>query len=212
MHKHHVLASDASTLVASGSSASLSAASQSSSLSIASSHTSITSHDSDKPGAAASAASHASQTRPGAALDGPAGAGPLPTPYIPVRRPRRGRPDPAELERLHDYHHKAARKFKYSGDARFWSTYPSNAKFFKPLANPPPPGSAYHTYGELMSKLELLEALIGFVYAMWIQDYSRNRCADSSWASTAQFITWTKQKWQNDKNLDQRQSMFFSLM
>lgn len=129
---------------------------------------------------AASAASHGPQTRPGVAaaqpLDGPA---PLPTPHMPVRRPRRGKATLQEFDRLHDVYHTRGRAYKYSGDARFWSTYPSSHKHFKPLNHPPSPGTPYHTYGGLMSRLELVDALLHFVYSLWVQDFARNRCAST---------------------------------
>ncbi|TDL14109.1 hypothetical protein BD410DRAFT_284978, partial [Rickenella mellea] len=135
----------------------------------------------------------------------------LPTHYMPVRRPRRGKPTMAEFDRLSDFYHNLGRKFKYSGDARFWSTLPPRHKEFRPLFNPPAPGSPYHTAGSLMSRLELVDALLCFVYALWCIDTGHNRCSQSNWMSVGPFLSWCKQMWQQG-NHGAREKAFFGLV
>lgn len=113
---------------------------------------------------------------------------------------------------MHDEYHTRGRAYKYSGDARFWSTYPASHKHFKALVHPPPSGSPYHTYGGLMSRLELVDALLHFVYSLWVQDFARNRCAATNWTSIFQFLDWTKDKWMQESTIGVREKMFVGLL
>ncbi|TDL26112.1 hypothetical protein BD410DRAFT_716489, partial [Rickenella mellea] len=101
---------------------------------------------------------------------------------------------------------------KYSGDARFWSTYPPSHKHFKPLYKPPAPGSPYHTEGGLMSRLELVDALLCFVYALWCQDTGHNRCSHTNWTTIGSFLSWCKQKWQQENAHGVREKAFVGLI
>ncbi|KAG1751543.1 uncharacterized protein EDB91DRAFT_612236 [Suillus paluster] len=114
---------------------------------------------------------------------------------VPVRRPRRGRPAPASFDEMHDIYHKYGRMLKYSGDARFWSTYPATHKEYRPLANPPPPNSPYHKHGGLIARLELVDALVCFTYSLWSKDFSRKSCFRETWATIEAFLGWCKNKW-----------------
>lgn len=114
---------------------------------------------------------------------------------VPVRRPRRGRPAPTSFDEMHDIYHKYGRMLKYSGDARFWSTYPATHKEYRPLANPPPPNSPYHKHGGLIARLELVDALVCFTYSLWSKDFSRKSCFRETWATIEAFLGWCKNKW-----------------
>ncbi|KAG6819872.1 hypothetical protein H0H93_007806 [Arthromyces matolae] len=125
---------------------------------------------------------------------------------VPIRRPRRGRQDIKHHDTLHDKYHNAGRLLKYSGDARFWSTYAVSKKEYRPLANPPPPNSMYHKYGGLIARLELVDALVCFTYAIWNKDYARKSCNHISWTTTEAFLTWCKQKWLSEEVVDAERS------
>lgn len=129
---------------------------------------------------------------------------PTPTLFQPVRRPRRGLMSIQDFDRLHDLYYTHGRAFKYSGDARFWSTFPPTHKHFKPLLNPPAPNTPYHTHGGIMSRLESIDALICFAYSLWCQDYSRKRCNTLTWGTIAQFLTWCKEKWESCSNVQEQ--------
>jgi hypothetical protein len=96
---------------------------------------------------------------------------------------------------MHDIYHKYGRMLKYSGDARFWSTYPATHKEYRPLANPPPPNSPYHKHGGLIARLELVDALVCFTYSLWSKDFSRKSCFRETWATIEAFLGWCKNKW-----------------
>ncbi|KAF9501803.1 hypothetical protein BDN71DRAFT_1500823 [Pleurotus eryngii] len=115
--------------------------------------------------------------------------------FTPIHRPRRGRPSPTYTDELHDKYHKYGRMLKYSGDARFWSTYPSTHKEYRPLPNPPPPNSPYHKHGGLVARLELLDALVCFTYSTWTKDHGRRTCDLNTWATMDPFLKWCKHKW-----------------
>ena len=133
------------------------------------------------------------------------------THFIPVRRPRRGKLSDAEFETIHDIYYALGRQFKYSGDRRFWSTFVPNHKHYKPLTTPPSPGTAYHTHGALMSRLEMLDALLCFVYSLWAQDHSKKRYNRIVWETQFGFLSWCKQKWVQD-NITVREKAFAGLM
>jgi len=114
---------------------------------------------------------------------------------VPVRRPRRGRPALAFFDEMHDIYHKYGRMLKYSGDARFWSTYPATHKEYRPLASPPPPNSPYHKHGGLIARLELVDALVCFTYSLWSRDFSRKSCFRETWSTIEAFLGWCKNKW-----------------
>ncbi|XP_006461212.1 hypothetical protein AGABI2DRAFT_185498 [Agaricus bisporus var. bisporus H97] len=84
---------------------------------------------------------------------------------VPIRRPKRGRPPHKYYDDLHDKYYQAGRLLKYSGDARFWSTYPPSHKEYRPLAHPPPVNSLYHKHG------------------------------GETWDTINAFMTWCKGKW-----------------
>jgi len=44
---------------------------------------------------------------------------------VPVRRPKKGKPTLRHFDALHDKYHSHGRMLKYSGDSRFWSTFPT---------------------------------------------------------------------------------------
>ncbi|KAI0051798.1 hypothetical protein FA95DRAFT_1484601, partial [Auriscalpium vulgare] len=84
---------------------------------------------------------------------------------------------------------------KYSGTARYWSSYPPLHKEFIPLKNPPPSNSVYYKNASLIARLELVDALVCFTYSLWTSDYSRSNCHPSSWGTVTGFLNWTKGKW-----------------
>lgn len=155
----------------------------------------------------------ASSSSASPALTAGASGSTLPTPplHMPIRRPRRGK-DSLDYQSVHDHYHALGRKFKYSGEARFSSTFPSTHKHFKQLQKPPAPGSPYHTHGSIMSRLELIDALLCFVYAVWIKEYPKGRCEASSWASFESFMGWCKQKWTPEHTNGGREMAFVGLM
>ena len=118
---------------------------------------------------------------------------------VPVRRPKQGRRALRQFDLVHDRYYTAGRQLKYSGDARFWSTFPSSHREYRPLPNPPPLNSPYHKYGGLIARLELVDALICFTYALWNKDYSRRCCIVDSWTTTTAFLAWCKTKWQAEE-------------
>ncbi|KAL4074197.1 hypothetical protein V8B97DRAFT_725142 [Scleroderma yunnanense] len=131
---------------------------------------------------------------------------------VPVRRPRRGKIPPAAFEELHDKYHRHGRMLKYSGDARFWSTYPSTHKEYRPLANPPSPNSPYHKHGGLIARLELVDALVCFTYSIWSRDYSRRSCHRETWATIEAFLGWCKNKWQSEDTFGDREKALVGLI
>lgn len=136
---------------------------------------------------------------------------PLVSSNVPVRRPKRGMPSSRHFDSLHDHYHAAGRKLKYSGDARFWSTFPPTHKEYRPLADPPAPNSPYHKFGGQIAKLELVDALVCFTYALWSRDYRQRICNTENWKTFEAFLTWCKGKWQEDTT-SETEKAFLGLM
>jgi hypothetical protein len=113
---------------------------------------------------------------------------------------------------LHDKYHSAGRMLKYSGDARFWSTYPTSHKEYRPLPDPPLPGSPYHKHGGLVARLELVDALVCFTYSLWSRDYSRNSCNNETWSTIEAFLGWCRDKWQAEEGTNDAEKAFLGLM
>lgn len=63
-----------------------------------------------------------------------------------------------------------------------------------------------------MSRLELTEALVCFVYAIWCQEYPRSKCDAACWASIESFLTWCKTKWTTEHPIGVREQAFVGLM
>ncbi|KAJ6594028.1 hypothetical protein B0H19DRAFT_920888 [Mycena capillaripes] len=101
---------------------------------------------------------------------------------------------------------------KYSGDARFWSTYPPSHKEYRALANPPPPNSPYYKHGGLIARLELLDALVCFTYSIWNRDYCRRYCSRETWYTIEAFLVWCKQKWQAEEGTPDAEKAFLGLI
>lgn len=130
---------------------------------------------------------------------------------MPVRRPRRGKQTREDYEQYYEKYHSRARILKYSGERRFQSTYPPHHKQYSPHPDPPAPGTPYHTHGGLMSRLELMEALLHFVFALWCRDYAVDGCQSKNWNSVTSFLAFCKQKWKQE-NTGARESAFEGLM
>ncbi|KAJ6625509.1 hypothetical protein B0H10DRAFT_1630489, partial [Mycena sp. CBHHK59/15] len=131
---------------------------------------------------------------------------------VPVRRPKAGKISYRQCETLHVKYHNAGRMLKYSGDARFWSTYPPSHKEYRALADPPPPNSSYYKHGGLIARLELVDALVCFTYAIWNRDYCRRACNRDTWYTIEAFLVWCKQKWQAEEGINDAEKAFLGLI
>ncbi|KAJ7091260.1 hypothetical protein C8R44DRAFT_891657 [Mycena epipterygia] len=131
---------------------------------------------------------------------------------VPVRRPKAGKVSYRQCETLHNKYHTAGRMLKYSGDARFWSTYPPSHKEYRALADPPPPNSSYYKHGGLIARLELVDALVCFTYSIWNRDYCRRACNRETWYTIEAFLVWCKQKWQAEDGINDAEKAFLGLI
>ncbi|KAF5380395.1 hypothetical protein D9615_004524 [Tricholomella constricta] len=136
----------------------------------------------------------------------------IPPNTVPIRRPKRGRTDVRHHDLLHDKYHHEGRMLKYSGDARFWSTYPVTHREYRPLLDPPPPNSAYYRHGGLIARLELVDALVCFTFALWNKDYGRKACVRSSWLTIDAFLAWCKAKWLAEEGMIDAEKAFIGLI
>ncbi|THH30415.1 hypothetical protein EUX98_g3782 [Antrodiella citrinella] len=133
---------------------------------------------------------------------------------VPVARQRRGSTLPSRYhDDLHDKYHSFGRQLKYSGDTRLWSTFSPRDPGYRPLLNPPHPGSPYHKFGNLVGRLELVDALVCFAYSLWNKDYGRKACHRPSWSTIESFLSYSKHKWeQAQSSADEREKAFIGLI
>lgn len=127
---------------------------------------------------------------------------------------------------MYQRHYTQGRNFKYSGDARWHSTFNPGHKDHKPLPNPPPLNSSYHKHGATIARLEFLDGLLSFVYAMWTKDYSRSTCTIQSWETvngvyypssrkdrpSNGYLDFCQVKWAPEQLTDEAERAFFSLI
>ena len=132
---------------------------------------------------------------------------------VPIRRPRADKMPPhSHFEDLHREFHERGRALKYSGTGRWWSSYPSNSKEYIPLKNPPPPGSPYHINAGVIARLELVDALVCFTYAMWVKEYARGTCDRKTWQTSDGFLKWCKGRWEASDTHGDRENALKGLM
>ncbi|KAF9474548.1 hypothetical protein BDN70DRAFT_898873 [Pholiota conissans] len=131
---------------------------------------------------------------------------------VPIRRPKKGKVSLRLCDALHDKYHSAGRQLKYSGDARFWSSFPTSSRDFRPIHDPPPPNSLYHKHGGLIARLELLDALVCFTYSIWNRDYPRRACNRDTWRTIEGFLIWCKGKWTTEEGVSDAERAFLGLI
>lgn len=102
---------------------------------------------------------------------------------------------------------------KFSGEKRMASMHPPSHPEHVKLSAPPPPNSPYYRYGEKIARLEIVDGLLDFAYAMWAKDVSvgpsRTGSADR-WNSMENYSSWCRQKWTTGN--DTREHAILGLM
>ncbi|KAI0958243.1 hypothetical protein AcV7_004116 [Taiwanofungus camphoratus] len=132
---------------------------------------------------------------------------------VPVRRPRRGTRLPyTHYDELYEKYHALGKVFKSSGQQRIWSTYPHTDPSYRLLFQPPRQGTLYHKYGHLFTRLELLEGLVCFAYALWCKDYSRKQCVAQNWSTFDEYMVYCKREWRLPDTADDREKAFVGLI
>ncbi|KAF9062469.1 hypothetical protein BDP27DRAFT_1368854 [Rhodocollybia butyracea] len=94
----------------------------------------------------------------------------------------------------------------------FWSTYPPSHKEYAQITNAPPPNSLYHIHGGMVAKLELMEALVMFVYSLWCKDYGRGVVNPETWLTMDAYISWCKSKWTPEEGSSDVEKAFYGLI
>ncbi|KIY67169.1 hypothetical protein CYLTODRAFT_454718 [Cylindrobasidium torrendii FP15055 ss-10] len=121
-----------------------------------------------------------------------------PSSYTAIHRIRRGIPPTSQFSALHIAVHNSARRLKYSGDSRFLSSHAPSNREYRPLANPPPTNSAYYKHSAIIARIEQVDALIRFSYALWAKDYSRPNQYDDSWNTMKDYHAFCRSRWQSE--------------
>ena len=121
---------------------------------------------------------------------------------VPVRRPRRRIVSTEYWGQMYTKYQAEGVRLKYSAKARIDSTYPSTDSRFRALSNPPPAGTAYHKFGHLMARLEYLDALLCFTYALWCIDMANTACYRQNWPLVLKLVEQVKAQWRNDDGED----------
>jgi hypothetical protein len=64
----------------------------------------------------------------------------------------------------------------------------------------------------MVAKLELMEALVMFVYSLWCKDYGRGVVSPETWLTMEAYITWCKSKWTPEEGSSDIEKAFYGLM
>ncbi|TRM70013.1 hypothetical protein BD626DRAFT_390670 [Schizophyllum amplum] len=122
--------------------------------------------------------------------------GPGPAGSIPLRRPKRSKPvDRKAIDSVHKQYFEIARLLKWSAEKRYYATFPSKSGNFRPLQNPPPPNSPYHIHSSTIARIELLDAILHFVYAMWCRDNFSHLFDEGSWDTLYPLLALCQTRW-----------------
>jgi hypothetical protein len=64
----------------------------------------------------------------------------------------------------------------------------------------------------LIARLELLDALLSFNYALWNKDHKNRNCYYFSWKTGEGFLKWCKAKWMGAHIHSEAEKAFVGLM
>lgn len=132
---------------------------------------------------------------------------------LPIRRSRRGASgDRTPWADTKTKYFQDARRLKYSGHERLWSSLPPSHKSYKPAKNPPPTNSPYHVHAGLVSRLELVDGVVCFMYSFWLSDHFAGICDKKTWHSMKGYLDTTLHRWYEDKPRDERERAFIGLL
>ncbi|GJE92258.1 hypothetical protein PsYK624_084120 [Phanerochaete sordida] len=136
------------------------------------------------------------------------------TDNIPIRRPRRHPIQVlgvAHFSGMHERYFKEGVQLKNSGQARTMANERPDSPSYRKLVNPPPTNSSYHQYGNLMSRLECLEAVLDFCYAYWAKDFWHKKVDRYAWRGLQPFLAFTRAHWEQDA-VDDREKALLGLL
>ncbi|KZT27966.1 hypothetical protein NEOLEDRAFT_1161206 [Neolentinus lepideus HHB14362 ss-1] len=134
--------------------------------------------------------------------------------FVPVRRPRRGRPQKGDTtwERRQHIIRYWARALKFSAEQRWNSTHPPSDPQYRSLTHPPPTDSSYHKHGATIARLEALDSLFCFAYANWLSEYPKKQANSDSWETLHPYANWCLRLWGNPDTAGERETAFFGLI
>ncbi|TFK54059.1 hypothetical protein OE88DRAFT_1145771 [Heliocybe sulcata] len=133
--------------------------------------------------------------------------------FVPVRRPRRGRPQKGDVQwdrRQHIVRY-WARALKFSAETRWNSTHPPSDPQYRPLTHPPPADSSYHKHGATIARLEAMDSLFCFAYANWLSEYPKNQANSESWHTLHPYANWCLRLWGSPETAGEKEIAFFGL-
>ena len=101
--------------------------------------------------------------------------------------------------------------FRYSSFARVAAAHPPASREYKALRVPPSPGTPYATNALLMARLELVDSILHFVYALWCKENRDNKCYRASWRTADPALRMAERKLLAECR-DDREKAFVGLM
>ncbi|KAF8510553.1 hypothetical protein BU17DRAFT_97948 [Hysterangium stoloniferum] len=121
---------------------------------------------------------------------------------------RRGKPNAADFTRFHERYSANGKYLKYSAEIRGQAGQDHQRK----LNSPPAPGSAYAVNASLFSRIEAVDALLNFTYAMWCKDMVENKCHHGLWDTIDQFLKWVRIRWETSETRGESQRAFIGII
>ena len=115
------------------------------------------------------------------------------------------------FEGMYERYYSSGMHLKCSGQLRTMANERPDSSSYRPLPYPPPTSSPYHKYGNLMSRLECLEAIIDFCYAFWAKDFWHKKVDRNAWRGLQPFLAFTRAHWEQDA-VDDREKALLGLL
>jgi hypothetical protein len=165
-----------------------------------------------RPRIDSAAASNKPQPQAQADGPGPAAGKDAALAFVPMRRPRRSKPTPDTFSRMWERISGDAHKLKFSGEARYFSTHPPASSDYRPLPEGYTPSDSYRLHGGIISRLELLESLLGYAYITWLRDMTSGKCQYDKWKGVLDMLVLSKRHWGGEQGSREGEGAYLGLM
>ena len=67
-------------------------------------------------------------------------------------------------------------------------------------------------HAQLFARIEAVDALLNFTYAMWCKDMVENKCHHALWDTIDQFLKWVRSRWETAETRGDAQRAFIGIM
>ncbi|KAF8580014.1 hypothetical protein K439DRAFT_338001 [Ramaria rubella] len=126
---------------------------------------------------------------------------------------RRGKPSAADFTRFHERYSLHGKYLKYSAELRTQAaSFGQDHQVQRKLNSAPPAGSPYAVQAQLFARIEAVDALLNFTYAMWCKDMVENKCHHVLWDTIDEFLKWVRTRWETAETRGDAQCAFIGII